>query len=116
MKFRGTVGFWDGEVEVRPGIWDSKIVERKYTGEIIRNNRRFQDSREQQNAEFTINNSISILSDIYARQNWNSIKYVIWNNVKWKVSSIEIDPDRPRIKMEIGGYYNGVQNETGNSP
>lgn len=116
MKFRGIVGFWEGEVETRPGIWSSQIVERKYTGEILRNNRRFQDSSEQQNAEFNINNSISILSDLYARQRWDSIKYIIWNDVKWKVSSVEVDPDRPRIKLEIGGYYNDDADKTGVSP
>lgn len=116
MKFRGIVGFWEGEQEIRPGIWDSKIVERKYTGEVLRNNRRFQENGESKNAEFDINNSISILSDLYARQNWNSIRYVLWNGVKWNVSTVELDPDRPRIRLEIGGYYNDVSRETGNTP
>lgn len=104
MKFYGVVGFWIKETEVNPGVWKSQILERPYTGDILRNNRKFQ-SADQQNDNFTISNQISILADLYARENLNSIRYVVWNRVAWKVSSVEIN--YPRITLELGGVYNG---------
>lgn len=111
MKFYGIVGFWEGdeEVEDSPGIWKPKIVEKKYTGEVIRNNRRFQTATDQMNDDLVINNSISILSDLYMKQHWGSIRYVIWNGVKWTVSSVEVS--YPRLTLEIGGVYHGDDEE-----
>lgn len=104
MKFHGAVGFWCEEAEVKPGVWKSQILERSYVGDILRNNRRFQPA-DQQNDNFTISNQISILGDLYARENFDSIRYVIWNKVAWKVTSVEIN--YPRLILELGGVYNG---------
>lgn len=106
MKFSGEIGFMDGEEEVKPGIWDPKIVERHYVGDVLRNNRRNQPVSDQQNDDITINNQISIISDIYLKDNWPTIKYVLWNGVKWKVSDIDLD-GYPRIVLNLGGVYNG---------
>lgn len=104
MKFHGFVGFWNGDREVKPGIWKPDIVERPYYGDVLRNNRRFQ-STEQQNDNLTINNQISILADLYAKENFHSIRYVVWNGVAWKVDSVDIS--YPRLTLEIGEVYNG---------
>lgn len=105
MKFSGIVGFWEGEQEVKPGVWRPKIVEKKYVGDVLRNTRSFQQNPDSQTDEFNVNNRIRILADLYARQNWSSIKYVEWNGVKWRVRNVEID--YPRITLEIGGFYHG---------
>lgn len=106
MKFYGKVGFWEKDVEVKPGVWKpDAIKELPYTGDVLRDNRRFQAS-DTQNDKFTINNQISILGDTYAHENWPSIRYVIWNGVKWKVNSVTVD--YPRLTLEIGGVYNGT--------
>lgn len=104
MKFAGKVGFWINEVEVKPGVWKSSIIERDYFGDVSLSYRRFQPS-ENQNDNFSTNSRISILSDLYAQQNWTSIRYVVWNGTKLKVTSVEIS--YPRIVLEVGGVYNG---------
>lgn len=103
MKFFGTVGFWEGDVETSQDVWSPNIVEKRYTGDVLQENRRFQTDSSQ-NDNFTVNNQISILSDLYALQNWASIRYVEWNNTKWKVTSVEVN--YPRIKLSIGGQWN----------
>lgn len=103
MKFYGSVGFWKEDVETKPGIWRSAIVDRLYFGDVLQNRRRFVNSQKQ-NDDFEVNNRISILSDLYAQQNWSSIKYVEWNGVKWKVTNVEVA--YPRLILEIGGIYN----------
>lgn len=103
MKFCGKVGFWLGDKEVKPGVYKPDILERPYVGDVLRLSRRFQ-SADKQNDDLVPNNQISILSDIYMQQNWSSIKYVVWNNAKLKVTSVDIN--YPRITLEIGGLYN----------
>lgn len=111
MKFSGKIGFWLKDVETKPGVYKSDIVERKYTGDVLKNIRNFQSAENQQNENLRINNRLSILSDLYIKQNWSSIKYVLWNDVKWKVNSVDLG-SYPRVVLELGGVYNG---KTGSS-
>lgn len=106
MKFDGFVGFWKEDVEVKPGVFKSQIVRKPYFGDVLTNKRSFQKS-DNQNNDFTINNRISILADLYLQQNWTSIKYVEWNSVKWEVGLVDVD--YPRITLNLGGVYNGTE-------
>lgn len=105
MKFSGKVGFYVGDIEVKPGIYKHRIVERKKVGDILQNIRRFQET-EYQNDTLKTTNRISIVSDLYFRQNWASIRYVLWNGTKLKVTSVDLS-NYPRLTLEIGGVYNG---------
>ena len=107
MKFHGKVGFWKSDEEVRPGVFRPVIEERSYTGELIRNARRFQFEADKKNQNLIINNQVSILSDIYLRENLSSVLYVIWNGIKWHVGSVDIN--YPRITLELGEVYNGEE-------
>lgn len=111
MKFSGKVGFWEKDEKVKPGVFRPKIVEKTYTGDVLRNTRRFQPVENQQNENLVVNNRLSILSDLYMQQNWSSIKYVYWNNVKWKVTSVDVS-SYPRVIIELGGVYNGKKSTT----
>lgn len=107
MKFSGKVGFWKGnsETEVSPGVYRSGIIERPYVGDVLEDYRSWSND-EMQNSQFKIGNRITILSDLYARRNWTSIKYVEWNNVKFNVTGVIVG--YPKITLEInGGIYNG---------
>lgn len=113
MKFSGMIGFWEKDVEVKPGVFKPSIVERPYTGDITRNYRKFQQGENQQNENLTVNNQVSIVSDLYLRNNWASIKYIVWNDVKWKVNTVEVG--FPRLVLEIGGVWNGDESATRSS-
>lgn len=104
MKFSGKIGFLTDEKEVSPGVWKPVIEEHQYVGDVLRNRRYFQVSSEKQNVDLDVSNQISILSDLYAQQNWSSIRYVIWNGVKWQVKSIDVA--YPRLTLDLGGVYN----------
>lgn len=104
MKFYGTIGFWDGSSEIKPGVYKPTIIEKLYSGNVNWNNRHFQPS-ENQNDDIRLNNQISILSDLYAQQNFSSIRYVVLNGVKWRVTNVEVN--YPRLVLTIGGVYNG---------
>lgn len=111
MKFSGKIGFWTKDVETKPGVYKSGIVEKSYVGDVLKNIRNFQSAENQQNENLRLNNRISIISDLYMQKNWGSIKYVTWNSVNWKVSSVDIG-SYPRVILELGGVYNG---KTGSS-
>lgn len=105
MKFSGIIGFYAGDIEKKPDVFVQSIIERKYYGDVYRNSRRFQQT-ESQNDTLVPNNQISIVSDLYARQNWSSIRYVVWNNAKLKVTNVDLT-NYPRLVLELGGVYNG---------
>lgn len=104
-KFYGSVGFAD-TVETAPDVWESKIVERNYSGDVFRNTRRWQTGPQQLNDNLTASVQISIIADPYAIAHYGCIKYVTLHGTRWKVTSV--DPNqRPRLVMEIGELYNG---------
>lgn len=106
MKFFGKIGFLvNTNNETAPGVRKPAIELRKYTGDVLRNNRVNQPS-EYQNDDIKLNSRLSIVADMYIKQNYQSIVCVLWNDVKWKVTSIDISA-YPKVYIELGGVYNG---------
>lgn len=104
-RFFGEVGYADGQIEYAPGVWRDSIVEMPYYGDIIRNTRRI-SAEEKVNFDISVGNSISIMADAYANENFQAIRYVRWNGALWIVTSVEVQ--RPRLLLELGGVYNGA--------
>lgn len=103
MKFYGVIGYGE-TVEISPGVWDERITEREYFGDILRNNSSFQ-STDKVNDNLNVSNDISIIADPYALEKFSFMRYVILGGTKWKITNIEIM--YPRLKLSIGGVYNG---------
>ncbi len=102
-KFYGAVGYGITE-ETTPGVWTDSIVERNYTGDVIKNYKK-SSSGESINDNIDVSNNISILSDPFAMNHFHTIKYVKWMGAAWKVSTVEVQ--YPRLILTIGGVYNG---------
>ena len=102
-KYFGSIGYAD-TVETQPGIFKEQIVVKDYYGDIIRNNRRLENS-EQVNDDINITNQISIVSDPYAIENFWKIRYVTFMDQKWKVKTVDVE--FPRLILTLGGLYNG---------
>lgn len=101
-KFCGKIGFIK-TVETEPGIWEESLVEeKKYYGDITRNIFKYQNNG-QVNDNINISNTISIISDPYANNNLQYMKYVVFNGAKWKISNIDIQP--PRLILILGDLY-----------
>lgn len=103
---------WYGEitfaktVETKPGVWTEQITKRNYYGDVIRNSRRLQ-SADQVNDNINISNRISIVADPYAYDNFHSMRCAEFMGAKWKITDIEVQ--RPRLLLTLGGVYNGKQ-------
>lgn len=107
-KFFGKVGFGMTQ-ETSPGVWVDKITERNYRGDITKMVRRLEGS-EYLNDNLTVSNTISILADAFANENFFAIRYVQWAGARWKVSNVEVQ--RPRLILTLGEVYNGPTPET----
>lgn len=109
-KWYGKIGFCVAE-ETEPGIWEDKVTERDYYGDLLSNFRKFQNSGEV-NDNINIANRISIISEPFVDQNFHLIRYVEFMGTKWKVTDVEVS--YPRLILTLGGVYNGGSSGTSN--
>ena len=110
-KFYGEIGYGEA-VETKPGVWEVQIVEYSYSGDVIRNTRKYEEGQ-QLNDDLSVGNSISIVSDAYAREHFFAMRYVKWAGTLWKVSNVEVQS--PRLILRLGGVYHGQTPETSKS-
>lgn len=103
-KFYGPIGFAN-TAETKPGVFKEQITERPYYGDILRNSRRLQ-SADQLNDNINITMEISIVADPYANHHFHEMRYVECMGAKWKVSNVDAT-EPPRLKLTLGGVYNG---------
>lgn len=104
-KWYGKVGYAK-TVETEPGIWEEQITEHEYYGDVISTRWKHQSSSDV-NSDVNISNSISIMAYPFELQDFSDIVYVEYLGTKWKVT--DIDPQRPRLVLTMGGVYNGKQ-------
>jgi hypothetical protein len=102
-KFNGKVGYGES-VQTRPGVFEDVITEYEYYGDVVRNSRTLRDGQKV-NDDITVNNSISIVADAYARDHFFAIRYVQWAGALWKVTEVEVQG--PRLLLRLGSVYNG---------
>ena len=102
-KFCGKIGYVES-IEESPGVFVNKPTEYEYYGDITNISKRWQTT-ENLNDDIRLEQNISIIADAYAWENYYKIRYVIIDNVAWRVTNITIA--RPRLNLYIGGLYNG---------
>lgn len=104
-RFYGRVGYVQS-VETAPhsGVWEDVPTEVQYYGDVLRNTRQLVSGAEV-NDTLSVNNSISIVADAYALENFFAMRYVEWNGALWNVTAVEVQS--PRLILTLGGVYNG---------
>lgn len=102
-KYCGKIGYAVSE-ETSPGVWEEKITEREYYGELIKNTRKLANG-ENLNDDITVANDVSIVADPFVMEHFYQIRYAVLYSVKWKVSDVEVKS--PRLILRLGGVYNG---------
>lgn len=110
-KFYGPIGFAE-TVEDPPdsGIAVSRIVERVYSGDIMRRNVT-NETQAVVNPSLNINNEISIVIDNYILNNTHNMRYIGYLGTRWELRTISID--YPRMTITLGGLYNGPSPDDG---
>lgn len=102
-KFFGKVGFAIME-ETYPDVFKAVITEKEYFGDELKLSARRTISTESVNDTITPNTQISIVADAFINEHFGQIKYVVWMNQKWRVTTATVQ--RPRIILDLGGLYN----------
>lgn len=102
-RFCDVVGYGES-LESDSGVWTDNITEVTYFGDVVRNTRKL-DPGDKVNDDIVVNNSISIIADEYAFNNFMNIKYVRWAGAFWTVTDVEVRS--PRLILTLGGVYNG---------
>lgn len=102
-RYFGKVGF-GYDAETTPGVWQTQITEKEYSGDIVRDFRRLQEV-EKLNKDLATSTAISVVADSYANENIRAIRYAEWKGVLWDVTNV--DEEHPRLILQLGGVYNG---------
>lgn len=102
-KFYGKIGYIK-TVEIEPGVWQEQSIERDYYGDVIKNISKYQMS-DKINDDINLSNTFSIISDPFASENFQHMRYIVYMDTKWKISDIEVQ--YPRLLISTGGVYNG---------
>lgn len=102
-KFFGKIGF-SKTIETAPGVFEDLVDPREYYGDVERQGRRWENS-ESINDDLVVNNYVSVLADDFAYENIGNMKWVEFLGSKWKIKSVEME--YPRIKITLGGVWNG---------
>lgn len=106
-KFYGKVGYSEETVESPDGSgnWVPQIIERMYTGDVLKNRRRLEENPDKQNKDISVQHSISIMADEYSNEHISTIRYVEWAGALWTVDSVTVE--RPRLLLSLGDIYSG---------
>ena len=107
MKWSGVIGFVGVEAgtgENRGIYTPSAIVEKRYSGDLIRTGKRVENTQER-NSDVVFTNEISIITDPFIECNLYKITYATFMGTKWKISSVSVN-DR-RLNLTLGGIYHG---------
>lgn len=104
-RFHGKVGFgFTAETSENSGVWEDVVVEHTYRGDVVKNTRKLEGANGV-NDNITVGNSISIVADKFAIDQFLNIKYVRWNGNLWIVAEVTVQ--RPRLILDLGSVYSG---------
>lgn len=107
-KWCGKIGLAicaEEDPENNPGVWTDIIKEVPAKGEIIKTSYRYQSNTDSTNDDISLNMSLSIISNTYLTNNFQSIKYITYKNGVWSVTGVSLE--NRRLILSIGGIYNG---------
>jgi len=105
-RYSGKVGFIvTKENPEGSGVWVEMPIERQYYGDVIKNYSKWE--KEGRNDSIEITNTISIIADPFAYENFHAMRYIEFMGSFWDVKTISVE--RPRLILSIGGIYNGEQ-------
>lgn len=98
------VGFVKEVKDRSTGIVKRENIERKFRADVQRSNSNVQ-SGDKVNVNLRLDMSFQIKLDKFTFENFQWIRYVVFNGTKWSVTNVQTQ--RPRLIVQTGGVYNG---------
>lgn len=106
-RYCGRIGFVKlVESPEGSGIWREQATERRYKGNFVKKSV-FMANRSAVADDLNMSNQLSIIGDSYATCNIGYIRYAEVDGTLWRVEEVEVN--RPRLTLFLGGVYNGQQ-------
>ncbi len=102
-KWFGRIGFAE-TVETEPSVYEEKLTERDFYGDLLENNRRMV-SGDKVNDDITLSNQLSIVADPFAQEHFHSMRYATLYGGKWRITDVKVS--YPRLILTLGGLYCG---------
>lgn len=102
-KYAGKIGLKADPVETEPGVFEEVINEIDFTGDIMLSPLRWSGSELAQDT-ITANHKFEVIASDELISDFTDAVYVLWQNRRWVVKSIEYV--RPVIRISLGGLYN----------
>jgi hypothetical protein len=102
-RYFGAIGFVVA-TEVRDGVWEDVVTEVQYRGDVLRNTVK-QTEGVKVNNDILVGHTLSIVSDLYADSHFYAMRYATWQGKRWIIQEVEIQ--RPRLVLRLGGLYVG---------
>lgn len=103
VRYHGSIGYGQ-TVEVRPGVMEDVITERKLYGDVLRPSRSF-DMDDKIIPDSRLGNRISVIVNDEITANIDTIRFIEYRGNLWHVTRIE--EERPRLIISMGEVYNG---------
>ena len=100
-RYFGQIGYAVLE-DIGNGVFVERIQERPYYGDVTRVANRLV-AAPGLNDNVQLNNEVSVIADGFAYENFQSIRYVTWNGVKWRATAVQVR--RPRLLLNIGEVF-----------
>lgn len=104
MKYSGKFGFVTTE-ETDTDIYTEVAVERNYKGDIYNVSYRNKQTN-YANDDHTVSLEISVVADLFLKNNLGRLKYITYRGDKWKVDTFN-PLSYPRVTITVGGLYYG---------
>lgn len=102
-KFYGNVGYGHSE-ETSQDVHQEKVIELPYRGDIKKDDL-YIDNKQEINSDLRVSQLISIVMDPYAVEHYFNVRYVLWQGVRWNVTSVSVES--PRLVLRLGDKYDG---------
>lgn len=120
-RFFGQIGYGH-TVETKPGVWQDQITEYDYYGDVIKESSALTVGKTSTaltsgptlNRVLAIANTISIVADAFANDNFYAIRYVRWAGKLWEVNTVQVQI--PRLILVLGGVYSGLTPSAPSTP
>ena len=101
-KWAGKIGFASTSRTAKY-VDSTEIIEKPYTGDLPKNDRRWDDG-DKINGDITISNKISVIANDFMLSNLQYMRYATFQGAKWKVTQISVA--YPRVTLTLGELYN----------
>lgn len=102
-RYAGLVSYVT-QTETRPGVWTDTVEKHFMKGDMLRKASSHQNG-DKVNSDVTLNHRVSLIADDYALGKYFDMKRIELDGREWNITEIEVQ--RPRIIVTIGGLYIG---------